>query len=100
MNTIINHILAAATKVAAVGVMTAGMLLGYTEAVDWACPILRNAVAHQEQTVSLYTTNFPGPRADAVRSEWEPKKADALQRIAALQATATSLRETAAGLTE
>jgi len=57
-----------------------------------ACPILRQAVYHQEANVSTYELQFPNSPGPAIaRAEWEPKKALALEKIAYLEALADSI---------
>ena len=97
MNDIISTIITAATKVAVVGTLTGSMLYSYSGAVKWACPILREAVDYQESVVATAEA-MESSAAGPAREEWEPKKAIALQRIAALEGTARTLDMEAAKL--
>lgn len=66
--------------------------------IQEATPILRQAVAYQEETVRTYEYQFPDSEGPArARAEWEPKKVLALARIESLEILAKSITEPIAG---
>lgn len=95
----INSIINAITATAAVGTLSAGMLLSYVAAVDYIVPTLEAAMAYQEATISTYEDAIGGEGARKAREQWESAehKPKALAGIETLKSWSTAIKATFEG---
>ena len=85
----IDIVFGAVLKTSLVCGMTATMLAGYREAVEYAAPILESAVVYQENNVRAVEglSETTGSESGRIcRAEWEPKATQAAGLIVGLRA--------------